>query len=366
MQSRHKSIPLHTLIVLCMMIPMAIAAARAQTPASAASSPPASATPADPNRISIDIRVTDKLGHHISGLKAEDFTLLDNKQPRKFFDFREVDTRNSAADPLQVIIVIDTINTDFQVVAREREQLTEFLKQDGGRLSHPTSLAMLTDKGLKMQPASSLDGNAILASLNDEKSALRFVGRGAGFWGATEQLQWSLDQLVQFAEVEAGKPGRKLAFFLSPGWPMLSFAGIDETEKQRRWTFNYIVGLSNGLRAAQLTLYAVDPFSLGRRDPFYYQSFLKGIPNVNKAEYPDLALQVLVAHSGGLVETTGMDILGEINNAVRDADSCYTLTFEAPPADRVNEYHDLQLKVDKPGVEVRTTAGYYTNVQHGS
>ncbi len=49
--------------------------------------------------------------------------------------------------------------------------------------------------------------------------------------------------------------------------------------------------------------------------------------------------------------------------AIRDANACYTITFEAPPIDRPNEYHDLRLQVDKPSAVVRTTAGYYSNVQ---
>jgi hypothetical protein len=39
------------------------------------------------------------------------------------------------------------------------------------------------------------------------------------------------------------------------------------------------------------------------------------------------------------------------------------VTVAAPPADRANEYHDLQLQVDKPGTTVRTTTGYYANTQ---
>jgi VWFA-related protein len=213
-----------------------------------------------------------------------------------------------------------------------------------------------------MQQSPSLDGNALITSLNNSQADLRVIGRSAGYWGATERLQTSLEQLGQLAQLEAAKPGRKLVFFLSPGWPMLPGSGIEETEKQRQWTFGYIVGLSNGLRAAQITLYSVDPFALGRTDPFYYQAFIKGVANANKAEYPSLGLQVLVTHTGGIAETDGTDILGGLNNAIRDADACYTLTFEAPPADRLNEYHDLQLKVDKPGVTVRTTSGYYANV----
>jgi hypothetical protein len=222
---------------------------------------------------------------------------------------------------------------------------------------------MLGERGIKMRQDSSLDGNVLLASLDGANSELRMVGRSAGFWGAADRLNWSLNQLTQLTAYEANQPGRKVAFFISPGWPMLAWAGVEASEKQRKWAFNAIMGFTNSLREADMTLYSLDPFQLGRTDPFYYQTFLKPVTNQNKAEYGDLGLQVLAAHSGGLVEVTGMDILGELNTAMRDASACYRLTFEAPPADRRNEYHELRLQVDKPGAQVRTTAGYYANVQ---
>ena len=84
---------------------------------------------------------------------------------------------------------------------------------------------------------------------------------------------------------------------------------------------------------------------------------------MNDAEYADLCLQVLAAHTGGLVKVTGMDIKGEISDAARDANAYYTLTFDSSPSDRPNEYRDLQLKVDKPSATARTTYGYYANTQ---
>jgi VWFA-related protein len=349
------------------LLAAATAGSQAQTAnfaAAATTSPAADASPVDSHRISVEVEVTDKQGHHLNGLQAQNFTLLDNKQPTKVLNFREVDTRNSTADPTHVIIVIDTINTDFEVVAREREQLGQFLKQDGGRLAHPTTLAVLTEKGIQIQKSSTTDGNVLLASLDKSNTGLRIEGRRAGFYGAADRLQWSLEQLTELAAYESTQPGRKLAFFLSPGWPLLPWSSTDTTDKQQKWTFNAIVGLSNGLREGHVVLYALDPFELGRTDPFLYQGYLKGVSNVDHAEYADLSLQVLAAHSGGLVQVTGMDVFGEINTAIRDANSYYTLTFEAPTADSVNEYHDLRLQVDKPGTTVRTTAGYYANVQH--
>jgi VWFA-related protein len=319
------------------------------------------------NRISIDVEVTDKLGHPVPGLQAQDFTLLDNKQPGKILSVRSVDTRQGTPDPVHVIIVLDTINTRFEVVAREREELGEFLKQEGGRLAHPTTLAMLTEKGIQIEKASSTDGNLLAASLKGANPGFRMEGRSAGFYGATDRLQWSLGQLSELAAYEATQPGRKLALVISPGWPLLPYAGVDSTSKQRQWTFNAIVHLTNALRESHVALYTLDPFTLGGGNPFFYKSYLKGVPNADKAEYPDLGLQVFATHTGGTVQLSQMDIQGELNNAIRDAGSYYALTFEAPPSAHANEFHEIRLNLnqaalDKSGLTVRTTTEYYANV----
>ena len=338
----------------------------AQSPAVAmppTSFPAASIAPPDPERISVDVQVTDSLGHGVNGLTAADFTLLDNKQPARILDVREVDTHKPTPDPVHLVIVVDTINTGFDEVARERIELGQFLTQDGGRLSHPTSLALLTETGLKIDKTATTDGNLLLASLTNTKSELRMIGTSAGFWGATDRLQWSIEQLTQLAGYESTVPGRKFAFVLSPGWPLLPWAGIEATDKQEQQIFRSVETFTNGLRASHMTLYAIDPYRLGRTNPFYYQNYLKPLSKVQDATYPDLSLQVLATHSGGLVEIKGLDVVGELNEVIRDAVSYYTVTFEAPPTDRRDEYHALRLTVDRPGATARTSVGYYANMQ---
>lgn len=313
--------------------------------------------------ITINVEVTDKSGQHIRGLKANDFTVFDNKQPQKVLSFRALDSKASPPDQVHVVIVVDAINTDFNVVARQREELAAFLKQDGGELANPTSIAVLADRGLRLERSSSRDGNVLLAALNKGGSALRIVGRDTGYYGAAERLEMSLNQLAQLAAFESAQPGRKMLLVISPGWPLLPYAGDQSDLKQRTWVFNTLVGLTNGLREGNITLYTLDPFDLGRTNPFYYQSYLKGVAFAKDATYPNLALQVLAEHSGGEVLTTGRDITGELNTAVRDANASYELSFEAAPSTGVDEYHALQVRVDQPNAMVRTTAGYYANAQ---
>lgn len=315
----------------------------------------------DPHSITIDVSVTDKAGEHIRGLSASDFTLFDNKQPVKLTGFRALDSKASPDDPVHVVIVVDMINTGFDAVARERVELEQFLKEDGGRLAHPTSIAVLAESGLKAEQGASTDGNALLAAFSKQGSELRTVGRSAGFYGAAERLGLSLNQLVELTTYEAKQPGRKMLLFISPGWPLLPNAGYEASTKQRAWVFSTLVELTNELREGNITLYTLDPFELGRTDPFFYQTYLKPVKAAQNAEYGDLALQVLSEHSGGKVLIQGRDITGELNIAVRDASASYELTFAAPPGDRADEYHALQVQVNKPEAVVHTSAGYYAH-----
>lgn len=325
-----------------------------------ASTSPAAQVPATPGRVTVDVLAVDKLGHPVRGLEAQDFSLTDNGQPQKIADFKAVDA-DANPEAVQILIVVDMINTGFDVVARERQQLDQYLKQDGGKLAYPTALAVMTEQGVKMMEGSTRDGSVLLANFEKYRTALRAIGPSAGFYGAAERIEWSLSQMSQIAATEATRPGRKLVLMISPGWPLLAGAGYQEDMKQRGWVFNSVVQLSNGLREAHVVLYCLDPYDLGRHNPFEYQSYLKGVKRVDQAEYPYLALQVIAEHSGGRTLLTGRDILGEINDAMRDAGSYYELTFDAQAADRPNEYHELKVKADKPGVTVHTNLAYYAN-----
>jgi hypothetical protein len=72
-----------------------------------------------------------------------------------------------------------------------------------------------------------------------------------------------------------------------------------------------------------------------------------------------LNTKVLVTESGGLVLGPDNDLTPQLDNCFRDASTYYTLSFDPPRPDKRDEYHDLQVVVDKPGLTVRTNTGYY-------
>src|SRR5580693_3353922 len=84
------------------------------------------APPAGTNRqITLDVVVTDKSGKPVPGLQQQDFTLLDNKQPQKILSFQAAAEKTDP--PVEVILLVDEVNTNFTSVSFERAQVEKFL-----------------------------------------------------------------------------------------------------------------------------------------------------------------------------------------------------------------------------------------------
>jgi len=320
------------------------------------------------HRMTLDVVVTDKSGRPVPGLKQQDFTLLDNKQPQKIVSFHAVEGGATTADPpVEVILLVDEVNTTFSKVAFERNEIEKFLRENGGELPRPVSMAFLSDSGTVIGNTSSRDGNAVIAHLKEKESGLRTIIRSQGFYGANDRLELSFHALVQFADYEATRPGRKLLVWISPGWPLLSGPGVVLSSKGQQGVFRDIVALSDRLRQARITLYAVDPLGTadaGEFRTFHYEEFLKPVRRAGQAQTGHLALQVLAYQSGGRVLNSNNDVAGEIAACVEDAKAFYVLSFDGLTGDGPNEYHALEIKIDKPGLTARTRSGYYAQPEH--
>ena len=313
-----------------------------------------------PATILLDVVVTHKSGPPVAELQQKDFTLFDNKVPRPITSFHAL---GGSQSPVEIILLIDAVNTSYLRIAYERDQIDRFLRANNGHLAHPLSLAIFTDTGTQIQGASSSDGNALSALLDKSAIGLRSIRRSSGIYGADERLQLSLDTLHRLVALETTRPGRKIILWVSPGWPILSGPHIDLDARQRQQIFSDVVGLSTALRQARITLYSVDPLGVDEsviRD-FYYQAFTKGVSKLNDVYVGDLALQVLAEQTGGLVLNASNDITTELQRCVADAEAYYELSFEPPPAEHPDEYHHIEVQVAKPGLTARTRQGYYSS-----
>lgn len=332
----------------------------AQEPVSgAAVEPTQQVAPPDPHHIILDTVVTPKSGLPVGGLQQSDFTILDNKvtQPIKSFQ-----AFSGSQEPVEVVLLVDAVNTDYMRISYERQQIDNFLRANGGHLAHPTSLAIFTDTKTEMQPQTTTDGNALAAALDQSEIGLREIRRDSGFWGAEDRMTLSLQALQTVVSKEGPRPGRKVILWISPGWPYLSGAHVYLDGKQQQAIYAQIMSISTILRRAGITLYSVDPLGSGENPgyQFYYQEFLKGVSKPSQTAPGDLSLQVLAIQSGGLALTASNDIAGQIEHAIADLAAYYEISFDAPPGDQPNQYHQLEVRVDKPGVTAHTRTGYYS------
>lgn len=312
-------------------------------------------------QITLDVDVTDKKGNPAAGLQQQDFILLDDKRPLSVVSFHAYGPSLEPEDPPQAIIAVDEVNIGFQGVAEAQQTLNKFLRQDGGRLPLPTSLVLVSDR-YQGETGMTNDGNVLADALKANQRGLRIIGRSQGFYGAVDRLGIAFDALERVVSGPSAQTGRKLLVWLSPGWPLLSGPGTFLTMKDENALFDAVVRVNTDLRNARITLYSVDPAGMndaGRARMYYYESFLKGVRSPNDVQNGNLGLQVLAVQSGGLVLNTDNDIVASITKCLADAKVFYTLTFEAPRADRVNEYHSLQVKIKRPGLRARTRTGYY-------
>jgi VWFA-related protein len=316
--------------------------------------------------ITLDVVVTNKSGELVPGLQQRDFKLLDNKQPQKILSFQAVQGPASADPPVEVIFIVDEVNTTFTNVSFERAQIEKYLRTAGAELPHAAAIAILTDSGLAMSNLTTQDGNALAAQLDHAQAGLRSITRSQGIYGAGDRIGLSLNAVQQLADLEAPRPGRKLVIWLSPGWPYLSGPDQELDSKDQRRIFGNIVGLSDSLRKARITLYSIDPLGTADSGGFrtsYYQEFLKGVKKASQAQIGNVALQVLATQSGGRVLISNNDVAGEIASAIADANAYYVLTFDSLVGDGPDEYHALDVKIDKPGLKALTRTGYYAQPQ---
>ncbi len=78
------------------------------------------------------------------------------------------------------------------------------------------------------------------------------------------------------------------------------------------------------------------------------------------AESGHLALKVFVTQTGGLILGPDNDVEGQIERCVENADAFYQISFDPPPAGAAaDEYHDVKVVVNQPGLTVKTNSGYY-------
>jgi len=133
--------------------------------------------------------ITDKSGAHVTGLKKEDFTILENGSERPISTFEEITsdphpllrTRNpnefgnavgngGGSTRRVTLIVLDLINTPFMDQAYARQELLKYLAQSVDR-REPTGLYTITRSGIHVVHDFTIDPRVLIAALHKVRGA---------------------------------------------------------------------------------------------------------------------------------------------------------------------------------------------------
>jgi VWFA-related protein len=317
--------------------------------------------------IRLDVEVKDKSGYPVTGLRQQDFTLQDNGQPGTIVTFQAFDGLRERPDPpLEVILVIDELNMQdgLQLQAAEDEAET-FLRQNQGHLAQPVSIYRITRDGPWTGSYSPTDGNALAEEIAHQ-SAPHVNWKKPNVPGHLDPsttrkpinfyVNASLDVLGSIAIEERRRPGRKLLFWLGPGWQ------IDRPIKDE---FVQPIELCIRMREARIAIWQATewPSSNDQGNPLPTHDIDNTIHpedlESGTIDSRSLTLPLMAMQSGGGVLKATNNLFTLIAKRIEEGSSFYSLTFDPPRTVQVDEYHPVTLEVGKSYTTVRTRAGYF-------
>jgi VWFA-related protein len=316
--------------------------------------------------IKLDIVVTDPAGKPVPGLESADFSLLEEGQPQKILSFQEFTGRGAGLEPpVKIILLIDTIELPPNLASEERNSVESYLRADGGHLARPISVFLLTDTGLWTVSHPSEDGHVLAREIerNEFMRVRANVGWQRGALPSSMELkdpasESALKALAQIAAEERTRPGRKLLLWIGPGWGIGSGAYADAKPGSPS-VFATVCWFSALLREAHLALYSFAVEEAANSQGELYKDYLDGVRVPRKASFMNLYRNVLAVQSGGRVMDDGTDLTTQIQRCVQETGYFYRISFDPFRADHPDEYHDLKVEVNRPGLNARTSTGYY-------
>jgi VWFA-related protein len=315
--------------------------------------------------VTLNVVVTDKSGAPVADLQPADFKLLlDKKQPHPITSVKGfTGIGNSATSPDQLILVLDAVNALIMPVNFEIKSLTSFFQENGGQLTLPTTLFIFTEDTRDARKTyiskTTRDGKELAEFLKTTIPGLRTNVQEPGGWGAMDRETASLKLLDNMTRWAGNEPGKKLMIWLSPGWSVAESGNMQNVNKQDLQNiFNSVVWRLTKLREGNISLYIIPPEQAVRE--LDSENYIKGADQPGKVDYGHLLLPVLAQQSGGqVVWDTNGEVAPSINKFIQDAKAYYQLTFTPSPAAHPNEFHSIQVEVDKPGLKARTNTIFY-------
>jgi Ca-activated chloride channel homolog len=263
------------------------------------------------NLIVVNVTVTDTLENYVSGLKIDDFKILEDTNPQRILDLTVEEA------PFAVAILLDASGSMGNKLSLARAACGNFLSglRDGDMA------AVYSFSGFKVKT---------LQDFSESREAPEAV------WDMNARDDTPLyDAIVKAAEALAQRPERRRAIIVvSDGADTRSKASLDEATRKTM--------------EANALIYAVD-----MSDRAVFKSDRKD----NGAE----VMKMLAAKTGGRFISTpgGAQLRDAFAGTVEELRRQYTLTYDSTNEKRDGKWRTIEVRVGRPGLNVRARQGYY-------
>jgi VWFA-related protein len=358
--------------------------------------------------IQLDVSVLDEKRRPVRGLTAEDFSVVVDGQPRPVVTFRPVElpppppptaapwVRDVAPDVVTnirpsgrvVAIVIDDGSfgvprvADLFTVRKTRELARAAVDQLGPEdlaavlftENSRTSQGFTTDRqrllaaidAAALAPSPDAGMRTDISSYADDVNDSFGVNRPNCDCGVC-----SIDAVGRIADALRPLAGqRKLVIFISAGvrvdaqvpvpYDAIGKSYIFRVEHCNALKQKAMADVFRRAALSNVTIQAVDARGLLAADRAATLSDIGAVETTGGIDLRVEFLQTMAESTGGRAVVRNNDMEREIPALFEETSAYYLLGVEAPPSSDNGRLHRLQVRVDRPGVEVRTRHGYYT------
>ena len=295
--------------------------------------------------ILLDVTALDRDRRPARGLKASDFTILEDGKPQPIVSFDEVDApepdgslvpwmrevqpdvrTNYGDDRRLIVIVLDDANVSF----KHREHVKDIGRNIVDQLGPADQAAIIyTGNNGKSQE---FTGN--------RKLLREAVERFADTSVAGMHQTYSMSTIFRTMETLAGIPHRRKAMILVSN-VAIDFTASDDLAFQMRYAIRRA-------REANVTIYPITPAGL----EVDIASETPGGPRDLIAE----TARIFAAQTGGFAVVNRNEFTPQIRQIFRETGSYYLIGFQS--AHRDGKTRRLEIKVNRPGLTARTRSGY--------
>jgi VWFA-related protein len=329
----------------------------------------------------LDVVVKDKKGHIVTGLKKEDFTVLEDKKPQAIRTFETPAAHEmpvatagkaivtSAADLPKIgdapitLLVLDELNTQFSDMAYARDELKKYLLAQPEVLKQPTALLVASNTKFQLLHDYTQNRADILSALKKHfpEYPWKLAQSGHSGPGATERIAQSMASLLQIAEATRGTPGRKNVIWVGVNAPGVSLVGADEV------TIKVMGDLTRRLTQTLLA----DRVTLNYINPTANDSSTVGVmvpgdddDSSTMVDYDpfgsDVDFNQFAPATGGQILYSRNDIDNEISTTVDEGAHYYTLSYSPTnPSEDAAKFRKIVIKLSNPDLIAVTREGYY-------